>query len=63
MYVLMREFPSDMNQHDITYDNRAEGVTKDLEVAQSWCKDIGGGWGGKQYFVEVPEITAWREEK
>lgn len=51
MYVLMREFPESANQHNIYYSCKPEGVTSELEVAESWCKNL--GWSGKQYYVEV----------
>lgn len=54
MYVLMRKFPCGGNQHNVDYSNRPEGATFDIDVAKSWCKIIEHGWGGEQYYVEVP---------
>lgn len=54
MFVLMRQYPSGGNQHNIYYSERPEGVTDDPEVAEKWDKDF--GLSGKTYHVEVEEI-------
>ena len=55
IYVLLRQFASGGNQHNIYYSDRAEAVTSRKEVAEAWCEDL--GWGGKRYFTEVESIN------